>query len=343
MRKWGRILGITLAAAMLLSGCGNSAQTGKTQAPETKAEEGKTSAAAGATDWPTKPITMLCGYSAGGSSDLGCRYLAAALEKQLGQPVIVENVTGSGSWVCWNQLLHNTAKDGNTFALVNLNMLYGQYDESNPREEGVDSFELLANHVIDYQVLAIRDNEDRFTDFASLVEYAKDHELLLAVPSVGINSGDSTVATYLNDEFGCKITMVPVDGAADAAAMFVAGDTDFLSGNVGDVVDAEGYKVIVCFSDERSSYLPDVPTAKETGVCDYVGFSARGYAYMKGVDEAIVAKMQDAMTKAFEDPDYQANMAKMGAELKLYVGDDYAKLLDDQLESRLDIWGIQKK
>lgn len=326
MKKRGKVLSAALAAALLLSGCAVSEAT--------KKKEGS---------WPSKPLTMLCGYSAGGSSDLGCRYLAAALEKQLGQPVVVENITGSGSWVAWNQLLHNTAKDGNTFALVNLNMLFGQYDESNKREEGVEDFELLANHVIDYQVLAIRNDEARFTDFAGLVEYAKNNELLLAVPSVGINSGDSTVATYLNDSFGCNITMVPVDGAADAAAMFIAGDTDFLSGNIGDVVGGEGYKVIVTFSDERSSYLPDVPTAKETGVCDYVGFSARGFAYMKGVDEEIVTKMQDAMAKAYEDPDYKANMEKMGAELKLYVGEDYETLLNDQLESRLDIWGLSKE
>lgn len=354
MSKTSRILGVVLAAAMILSGCsGSSSPIEQKAQADNAAQAGNETAQAGAEaaqssggkskEWPTKPITLLCGYSAGGSSDLGCRYLATALEKQLGQPVVVENVSGSGSWVCWNQLLHNTAKDGNTFALVNLNMLYGQYDESNPREEGVEDFELLNNHVIDYQVLAIRDKEDRFSDFAGLVEYAKENELLLAVPSVGINSGDSTVATYLNDKFGCRITMVPVDGAADAAAMFLAGDTDFLSGNVGDVVGGEGYKVIVVFADERSSYLPEVPTARETGVCDYVGFSARGYAYMKGVDEAIVIRMQEAMAKAFEDPDYQENMKKMGAELKLYVGDEYTELLADQLESRLEIWGLEKK
>lgn len=341
IKKLMKLIGAALAVAMLLSGCQSS--SGKPEAAAPKPDGTSPSAAAAAGTWPSKPITLLCGYSAGGSSDLGCRYLAAALEKQLGQPVVVENVTGSGSWVCWNQLLHNTANDGNTFALVNLNMLYGKYDESNPRKEGVDDFELLENHVIDYQVLAIREKEDRFTDFASLVEYAKEHELLLAVPSVGINSGDSTVATYLNNEFGCRITMVPVDGAPEASAMFLAGDTDFLSGNVGDVVGGEGYKVIVCFADERSAYLPDVPTAKETGVCDYVGFSARGYAYMKGVDQAIVDKMNEAMTKAFEDPDYQENMKKMGAELKLYVGDDYKALLEDQLESRLEIWGLEKQ
>ena len=85
-----------------------------------------------------------------------------------------------------------------------------------------------------------------------------------------------------------------------------------------------------------------MPTAKETGVDDYVSFSARGYAYMKGVDQAIVDRMTQALEDAFEDPDYQKNMEAMGAELKLYTGDEYKALLDEQLDTRLEIWDVQK-
>ena len=107
-----------------------------------------------------------------------------------------------------------------------------------------------------------------------------------------------------------------MDGASDATTMFLAGETDFLSANVGDVMEAEenGYKPIVVFADERSKYMPDVPTAKETGVDDYVSFSARGYAYMKGVDQAIVDRMTQALEDAFEDPDYQKNLRRSGSE-----------------------------
>ena len=341
------IMGIMLLVTMVFAGCaGDDADTAnEEQVSETTQVENSSNGEVSSDEieWPTKPITLLCGYSAGGSSDLGCRYLAVALEKELGVPIVVENLPGSGSWNMWNQLLHSTATDGYTFGLVNLNMLYGKYDEVNPREEGVDDFKLLANHVIDYQVLAIRLDETRFTDMQSLIEYSQENELLMAAPTVGINSGDATVAKWLTENYGCKITIVPVDGSSDAAAMFLAGDVDFLSANVGDVAEAEanGYKVIVCFADERSTYLPDVPTGKELGY-DFISFSARGYAYMQGVDQAIVEKMQSAIAAAFDDPDYQQSMAEMGAELKLYVGDEYTALLDEQLNVRLNIWNIEK-
>lgn len=335
MKKFLALL-LSLAMVFALAACGE-----KTSGDQTQTDSG---AAGGSGEWPTKAVTLLCGYSAGGSSDLGCRYLAEALKEELGVPVIVENVPGSGSWLAWNQLLHTTAADGYTFALVNLSALYGHYDETNPREETIESFDLLANHVIDYQVLAVRSDETRFTDYASFLEYAQNNNVLMAAATNNITSGDGTVAKMLQKEHNCNITVVPVDGASDATTMFLAGETDILSANVGDVMEAEenGYRPIVIFAPERSEYLPDVPTAIELGIDDYVSFSARGYAYMPGVDEAIVARMTEALTNAFENADYQKNMAAMGAQLELYVGDDYKQLLDDQLENRLELWDVQK-
>lgn len=341
MKLTRKLAAALLSAAMLLSlaACGGSGNQGS-NGGATNSNTGN----ANSGSWPSKTITLLCGYSAGGSSDLGCRYLADALGKELGTTVIVENVPGSGSWLAWNQLLQNTSADGYTFALVNLSAMYGHYDETNPRETTIDNFQLLANHVIDYQCIAIRADETRFSDYASLVEYSKTNGLVMAAASTGITSGDATIAKMMEKEYGSKITVIPVDGAGDAETMFLAGEVDFLVGNVGDMMDAEanGYKVVVVYGDERSDFLPDVPTSKELGLDDYVSFSARGYAYMPGVDQAIVDRMTEALTKAFDDPDYQKNMAAMGAELGLYTGDEYKQMLLDQLDTRLELWDVQK-
>ena len=300
--------------------------------------------AAFAEEWPTKAITLICGYSAGGSSDLGCRYLATALEKILGVPVIVENQPGSSSWLAWNTLLNTAKPDGYTFALVNHGVMFGHYDATNPREQTMDDFELLCNHVVDYQCLCIRLDETRYSDYASMIEYAKTNPLIIASASNTINSGDATVAKMLEQRHGCQFVVIPVDGASDATTMFLAGETDVLSCNVGDVGEAEenGYKPIVVFGQERSKYLPDVPTSTELGLDTYVSASVRGYAYMPGVDPEIVAKMQDALVKAFDDEEYQASMAAMGAETKLYVGEDYTNLLLGMLDERLELWGVEK-
>ena len=296
-----------------------------------------------AADWPTKPITLVCGYSAGGSSDLGCRYLAAALEKQLGVPVVVENRPGSSSWVAWNRFLHNTSKDGYTFCLVNLSAVFGHYDDTNPRKETIDDFELLANQAIDYQVIAIRPDETRFSDYASLLEYAKNNELLTAAASTGIASGEASVAKMLEKVHGGKIAVVPVSGASDANTMFISGNIDFLIANVGDVVlNPENYKVVVVFANQRVSQIPDVPTEKELGLGNYTSFSARGYSYMKGVAPEIVSKMTEALKAAITDKECVENMNKMGVNVELYSGAEYKQLLEDQLDLRCEIWDVKR-
>ena len=85
-----------------------------------------------------------------------------------------------------------------------------------------------------------------------------------------------------------------------------------------------------------------MPTSIELGLDDYVSFSARGYAYMPGVDQAIVDRMTEALIKVMDDEDYQNNMAAMGAQLELYTGDDYYNLLMDQLDTRLELWDVEK-
>lgn len=293
--------------------------------------------------WPTKPITLVCGYSAGGSSDLGCRYLATALEKQLGVPIVVENRPGSGSWVAWNRFLHNTPADGYTFALVNLSAVFGHYDDKTPRKETIDDFELLANQAIDYQVIAIRPDETRFTDYKSLLEYAKENELLTAAASTGIVSGEASIAKMLEKVHGAKVSVVPVAGAGDANTMFISKNIDFLIANVGDVtLNSENYKVVVTFANKRDRKLPDVPTEIELGLGDYVAFSPRGYAYMKGVNPEIVAKMTKAISAAIMDPECLANMEKMGVNVELYSGEEYTNLLNSQLDLRCNIWDVKR-
>lgn len=341
-----KLFALLLAGAMMLglASCGGSNDPDPAPADPAPGTSEPATQQPAKDGWPEKAVTLLCGYSAGGSSDLGCRYLAEALKEELGVPVVVENIPGSGSWLAWNQLLQNTDPDGYTFSLINLSAMYGHYDETNPRETTIDDFELLANHVVDYQAVAIRSDETRFTDYASLIEYAKTTPLIVAGASTGITSGDGTIAKMWEQEHGCQVVVIPVDGSGDAETMFLAGEVDVLLGNVGDMMDGEanGYKPIVVYAEERSPFMPDVPTAAETGVDEYVSFSARGYAYMPGVDQAIVDRMIEALEKSFENEAYQKNMAAMGAQLELYTGQEYKDLLLSQLDLRLDIWDVEK-
>ena len=296
--------------------------------------------------WPNETITIYCGYSAGGSSDLLCRYMANALQKELGVSVIVENVPGSNSWQLWNSMIQTTAKDGNHLCLVNTGILTGKYDPTNPREYGMSDFEMLASQVVDYEGAAIRINEDRFNDMESFIAYAQENPVFISGTS-GYFSGDKTIATYFNDNYGTQIEHVPVDGAGDQRTMFLAGDTDILFGNVSDLTasgNGSEWKIVATFSEERTPFTPDVPTLSELNLGDYIGYSVRGFAYADGVDEAIVEKMQQAMLNvSSNDAEYLAQLEAMGSQVQVMVGDEWTAALEKKTTNQLAIMGIEYK
>lgn len=339
-----KILAMILSVVMIasLTACG-SKETPAVSTPAVSAPAASGAAVSqGDLNWPNDTITIYCGYSAGGSSDLCTRYMADALQKELGVSVIVENLPGSNSWLCWNQLLQTTPKDGNYLALVNAGIVNGKYDPTNPRQYGVDDFALLTGQVMDYEGIAIRIDEDRFSDLDSLIAYGKENPMFITT-TAGYFSGDGAIARWLNKDYGTQIETIPVDGAGDQRTMFLAGDTDILIGNISDLTasgNGTEWKIMCTFSNERTKYTPDVPTAKEQGYEDYIGFSARGFAYANGVDERIVQKMQDAMIAVFENEDYQKNMEALGCNTELMLGEDWLDALKKNTQDKLDIWEL---
>lgn len=294
-------------------------------------------------NWPNGPITLMIGLSAGGGSDLGCRVFADALSKELGVTVTVENITGGGSWIMWNQLLHNTEPDGNTLGFVNHNIVFGEYDDVNPREDGIDDFDLLCGQLVDYGCVLVRADDDRFNSFEDFVAYARDNDLMTSCTTTGITDGDATCIEAMRKYLDMNITIVPTDGGSDAMTMLLAGDIDFYMNNVSSGVRLaeDGIKMLAQMAPERTSQSPDVPTAKECGF-DYSYCSIRGYAYPQNVPEEIRTKMVDAMMAAMERDDYKQAMDTLSQVPTPMNDQEFYDTLMGQLEGRLAVYGLEK-
>lgn len=347
MKKMKKLLaaGVATVLALSLAACGSSSSS---SAPGSTAGNVSSSAAAsnasgtGASGFPTGTITLVCPFSAGGGTDLGARYMATALAKQLGINVVVENQTGSGGWIAWTDLITGDYDDGYTIGLINHNYVMGALDPENPRQYTLDNVQVVTNQVLDYNIMAIRSNETRYTDLASFIEYAKNNPVLIASNATGITDGDSTTAEWFNKNFGTKITTVPVNGSSDARSMFLAGDTDVFFASVSDVqsyYQSGEMKVLCVFSEKRTDFMPDVPTIKEASGKEYYAFAARGYFYPTSVSPEIVAFMNDAMQKAMQDETYISDMATLGLQLDNTAGEAYKELLQSQVETRQEVWG----
>ena len=339
-----KIISVLLSAAIgaSLVACGeNSSVTTAAPAAETKATAaGESSAAveAGSATWPTGTVTFLCGFGAGGSSDLGVRALASTLEKQTGQSFVTQNVTGANGWLAWAQLLESRP-DGNTIALVNTPSLFTDYlDPQQGHTETMDDFEFICNHVTDYGVLVAK--KGKYADMAAFIEAAKA-EGGVTVGDVGAN-GNKHIATLqlaaANE--GTTITPVHQAGWSDNYAALLGDTLDAVSATYGDIASilADGEVDVLCvFAEEKLEALPEVPTCEEAGAGTVVSAPSRGYMLPKGIDPAVKEAIVAAFKTAIADEDHQKAMTDLGLNINYLEGQEYVDMLKGQEEDIVEL------
>ncbi|MCX7780105.1 MAG: tripartite tricarboxylate transporter substrate binding protein [Negativicutes bacterium] len=302
---------MVLILAVGLVGCGKGAKT----------QEGAK------VDFPTKPITLIVSFAAGGGTDLGARLLAPYLEKELGVPVVVENKPGGGGWIGYSELL-KAKPDGYTIGYVNTpGLITGYLNPSAKRQQNLDSFTYVANHVLDPGVIAVRADEKRFTTIQELIEYAKKQELTTTTNGVG--TGPHMAALDINQKMGTKFKPVHFNGTGEYLAAVLGGHIDVFIARVGESLEPvrDGQlKVLAVTTKERVPQYPNVPTMNET-VGEVLNYSSRGIAAPKGIDPKVLEKLQTAFEKAMKNPEHVQKMEKMGLTVHYLKGDDYKNLL----------------
>jgi tripartite-type tricarboxylate transporter receptor subunit TctC len=289
-------------------------------------------------DFPTKPISVIVSYDAGGGTDTTARTLTPYLEKELGVPVNVINQPGGSGWVGWTALA--TAKpDGYTIGYLNSpNIAGGLVNPSVKRDVNLDSYQVLANHVADPGVIAIRTDEDRFTNIEELIEYAKTNKL--KANGSGVASDEHLVSLLMNQKLGTKIDAVQFEGTANSSTAFLGGHIDILVTSAGEAYNlhnSEQLKVIGVAAKERSAFLPEVPTLEEAGYEGVYSQATRGLAAPKGVDPEKVKILQDALEKAINNAEHVKKMEKLGTQVSYANSDDYLSMLEQDIKDITDL------
>lgn len=295
--------------------------------------------------FPSETIEVIVGFSAGGGTDLGARQLMPLVEEQLGDGAEIQviNEPGAGGWVGWE---HAVSEDPDGYTLTYLNTPNLQAGYMNPelgRDASADDFTYIANQVTDPGAISIRKDEGRFTDFESLIEYAKTHEL--TTTSTGVGSDDDISALQLNQELGTKFKVVHTEGASEGMASFLGGHIDVLFNNVGEAFrphDQGELKTVGVMDAERSEFLPDVPTVEESGLGAIYGSSSRGIGAPADMPEEIHGKLADAFKAAIESDEHKKLMDEQGLAINYQDPEGYKNLIleeDEKVESLKDLLG----
>lgn len=290
-------------------------------------------------DFPNKPVNIIVAYDAGGGTDTTARTLQPFLEDELGVTVNIINKPGGSGWVGWTEIA-NADPDGYTIGYLNSpNVASGLVNPTMERTIDLDDFTVLANDVADPGAIVIRVDEDRFTNFEELVEYAKTHEV--TTTATGVAGDDHLVTLKLNQKLGTKFREIQFEGTAESRTAFLGGHVDVLVTSVGEAYSMhqeKQLKVVAITAREKSPFLPDVPTVKEAGFDEIISASTRGLVAPKGMDEKVVKVLREALDKAINNPDHIKKMTEIGTQVDYLNAEDYEKVLKQDVE---DIKGLK--
>ena len=289
--------------------------------------------------WPEKPVKVIVAYGAGGSNDILARITAKYLEKELGQPFVVENRAGSGGDVGFTAIAKAPA-DGYTIGIIVVTpVIVNPITRPKVVRYSLDSFTPIANVVSDPGIVCVA-FDSKYKTLADLTADAKANPGKINISHEGKGGGDHLGVLAYEKAAGITFSGVPFNGDAAAKAALMGGHIDAIAVNVSEVVDMINEKQLRALAvegTERSKELPDVPTFLENGL-NVVQSSSRGFAAPAGIPADVRDKLVATFQKLANDPEYQAELKKLSMPLDFMDSEAYGKFLRDQYDLWAKIW-----
>ena len=272
---------------------------------------------ASAQDWPTRPVTMVIAFPAGGDTDIFARIFAPRLSELLGQPVIVENVVGEGV-MGGAYRVAKAAPDGYQFMMGHLGT-HAQYQSiyKNPLYNAATDFAPVALLVEQPQVLVTR-RDFPANDLAEFVAYAKANQATMQYGSGGANSPTNLNCLLFNTAIGVNVTHVPYRGSGPALQDLIAGRIDYMCAGLASVkllIEGNRVKAVTILAKSRSPVLPNLPSAHEQGLTDFETTIWFAFFLPKGTPPPIVQKLNDATVKAMNTSSVRQRLKELGASV----------------------------
>ena len=224
-----------------------------------------------AQDWPTRPVTMVVPYAAGGAADAIGRILGPHLSEVLQQQVIIENVGGAGGMI-GSQRVAKAAPDGYQFVLGNVGThAQNQALYKQPRYNPVTDFAPVAL-IVDQPLVLIVRKDFPANNLREFIAYTKAQQKKMQYGSAGAGSVPHLACALFNAAIGVDVTHVAYRGGGPAMQDLIAGRIDYQCPNAAPAIpqiDGKQVKAIAILTWDRSPVLPDLASAHEQGLNDF--------------------------------------------------------------------------
>lgn len=269
-----------------------------------------------AQDFPTRPITLVNPYSAGGPADLIGRTIADAVSKIIGQPVVVENRPGAATAIAATYVAQ-ADPDGYTLIIAGspTHVITPALQDVN--YEGIEGFTPVSMVALVPNVLVVA-SKSGIKSVDELIAKAKEAPDTLSFASVGNGSLPHLSSVLFQEETGTKLVHIPYKGAAPAVVDLLGGNVDMGFLNAPPMMSyfkSGELTPLAVAASKRSKQLPDVATMEELGHGKFEMSTWYGISAPAGTPADVVAKLDDAVAKALQMPDVDERLTAQGVEI----------------------------
>jgi tripartite-type tricarboxylate transporter receptor subunit TctC len=285
--------------------------------------------------WPSRPVTLLVPWAAGGSNDIAARLLAPALEARFGQPFVVENRPGGGGSLGMG-MATRARPDGLTL-LVSSASNHVFHPLIAP-DLGYDVRQALVgiSMLVDVPNVVAATNGLGVRTIPELIEKIRATPGGISFGSSGVGSSNHLAGELFRLRTGLEMTHVPYRGGGQAISDLIAGVVPVAFLNLPTVsgpAEAGQVRLLAVGSAERVRSRPEIPTVQEQGVADYAVRSWTGLFGPRGLPRPIVERLAAALKEVLEQPALKTRLVEMGsepiwldpAETDRFVGQEYAR------------------
>jgi tripartite-type tricarboxylate transporter receptor subunit TctC len=302
---------------------------------------------AAAQNWPTRPVTIVDPIGAGAVPDSLLRITAPRLSELLGQPVIIENVSGAGGMIGVSRVA-KAPPDGYQFVIGTAGThAYNQTLFKNPLYDAATDFAPIALFVEQPLVLITRKDLPA-NNLQEFIGYVKANQTRMQYGSLaGTGSANHIICALFNATIGATVSHVPYrPPSALAYQDLITGRIDYVcplaSGDAKARIESNQVRGMAIFSKSRSRILPDLATAQEQGLTDFEGKTWNAFFAPKRTPAAIIDKLHAAVVAAMDTPNVRARLEDYGAEL-VTPERRSPKYLQQFVESEIKKWAVPIK
>lgn len=266
-----------------------------------------------ATAFPTKPITIVVPYAAGGSTDVLARVLAESLGRELGQPVIVDNVGGAGGTIGTTKVVR-ASNDGHTVLLHNMGIvtapaLYSKLPFDVTKD--LDPISLVG----EVPMILVRNKNFAPSTVADLIKHLKAKQGEVKFSHAGIGATSHLCAMLFTQATDTSVTMVPYRGTGPAMQDLIAGNVDLICDQpvaTGPHIQSGALKAYAMATKERIPTMPDVPTFNESGMPGFELAVWHGLYAPKGTSPEKIQRLNKAVRVVLSEPSLVKRFSDMG-------------------------------